>query len=127
MENELIKIKLHDAYIVDSQDIYYMEDLKRALINEIKRDTLENTEEQTIVKNNLELLEKVCSNKYTESFIIDELKNFGYSIESVYKVIKGLNAINDYFKYHSIVKTEENESVKNIEKVIKDILNYFND
>jgi len=75
-----------DGYIVE--EYYYTYDkLVNDLIGEIKRDTLENSEDHDLVARNMELLEKVYSKKSysyeNEKFIIKELELFGYSIYSV--------------------------------------------
>ena len=127
--NDLIKLGLKRVYIVDCEDIYYFEDLKKALINEVKRDTIENREDKDIVENNLKLLEKIYSDNYgfNENFLIEELRAFGYGITKVDNIVSGLLDLKDYWKYHSIIKTEENENIKNIDNLITEICNYFND
>lgn len=128
-ENELIKLGLKRAYIVDCQDIYYFEDLKQALISEVKRDTIENREDKNIVESNLKLLEKIYSDNYgfNENFLIEELRAFGYGITKVDNIVSGLLDLKHYWEEHSIVKIEENENIKNIDNLITEICNYFND
>ena len=128
MESELLKNGVDkNVYLVDSQDIYYFEDLKRALINEIKRDTIENNEDTNIIESNFKLLEKVYNCGYDSNFIIKELELFGYNIIRVKDIQDNLLSLKNYWKYHSIVKTEENENIKNIDNLMKEISNYFND
>lgn len=127
MENAIRTIVKSDSYIVDSESIYYFEDLRTRLITEIKRDTLENRDDKDLVQSNMELLEKVYNIKtgYNEKFIIDELKAFGYSIMKVADLVDNLITIKDYYSFNSIDKN--NVLVNNIEQVLKDIENYFND
>lgn len=128
MESEILKYGVDkNVYLVDSQDIYYFEDLKNALINEIKRDTIENNENTNIIESNFKLLEKVYTCGYNSYFIIEELEKFGYNIVRVRDIQDNLLSLKNYWKYHSIVKIEENENIKNIDNLMKEISNYFND
>lgn len=128
MESEILKYGIDkNVYLVDSQDIYYFEDLKRALINEIKRDTIENNEDTNIIESNFKLLENVYNCGYNSYFIIEELEKFGYNIVRVRDIQDNLLSLKNYWKYHSIVKTEENENIKNIDNLMEEISNYFND
>lgn len=127
MNNEIYKNCVDkNVYIVDSQDIYYFEDLKSTLINEIKRDTIENSEDSNIIESNFQLLERVYNCGYNSDFIIKELEKFGYNVVRVKDIQDNLLTLKTYWKYHSIVK-EEDEKIKNIESLMNEISNYFND
>lgn len=127
MEDYFKNVLSKNIYIVDNEKMYYFEDLREELIKEIKGDLLENVNDKDIVKNDLELLEKVLNIKYgyDEKFIINELQLFGVHIVKINDVLSNLEDLKAYFKFNSI--SEENELIDKIEDLEKEIKNYFND
>lgn len=125
--NELIKLGLKRLYIVDNTShIFDLSQLRESLINDIKRDTIENgSEDSDIIKYNLELLEKLYSNdnyKYNEDFIIEELKAFGYRITKVDSITSNLLELKYFMESNN-----KKDIVDKIDVLLKEICNYFND
>lgn len=126
-EKEELFFNFNRFYVVDCQTTLNYEELKKDLINEIKRDTLENKENENIVKSNMDLLEKVIkADIFQESFIIEELKKFGAMIFKVNELVDNLTDLKNYYKNNDI-SNGNNELIKNIDTVLKDIYNYFSD
>lgn len=126
-EKEELFFVFNRIYVVDCQTTLNYEELKKDLINEIKRDTLENKENENIVKSNMDLLEKVIkADIFQESFIIEELKKFGAMIFKVNDLVDNLTDLKNYYKNNDITNGN-NELVKNIDTVLKDVYNCFND
>lgn len=128
MKDFIINMRNNNTYIVDGESIYYFEDLRTRLIEEIKRDTIECREDKDIVENNLKLLEKVYNNNYgyDERFVINELKQYGYDIMKLKDIKDNLLTLKVYFNHNSS-KDMNNELVQDINKVLEDINNYFKD
>ena len=122
------KILSKQVYIVDNEYYFTFKDLRESLIEEIKRDTLENNEDKDIVKSNMELLEKIYNDNYgyNENFIIEELRAFGYTIIKIQDIIYNLLVLKDFWKSKKCSDIEDTETQK-IEDLIKEIGNYFND
>lgn len=113
-------------YIVDNTSyIFDLSQLRESLINDIKRDTIENgSEDSDIIRYNLELLEKIYSNdnyRYNEDFIIKELKAFGYEITKVDNIVNDLVALK-YF----LESNNKEDLVKDVNIMLDKICNYFN-
>lgn len=90
-------------YIVDSEYLYNYDKLVNDLIEEIKRDTIENREDKDIVCRNLSLLEKVYSKRnnsclQNEYFVINELGLFGYEIVKFEDIKSNLITLRTYLK-----------------------------
>lgn len=123
--NELIKLGLKRLYIVDNTSyIFDLSQLRESLINDIKRDTIENGKEDSdIIKSNLELLEKIYSDnyKYNEDFIIEELKAFGYVITKVDSITSNLLDLKYFMESNN-----KKDIVDKIDTLIKEICDYFN-
>ena len=128
MKDYIKNIVDKNIYIVDSESIYYFEDLRSSLLNEIKRDTIENSEDKGIVESNLKLLDKFYNNNYgyNENWIIEELIKFGYSIMKLKDLQDNLLTLKTYWKYNGS-KDINNELVDKVEKLNEEINNYFND
>jgi hypothetical protein len=124
-EKEKMFFTFNKVYIVDCQTTLNFEELKQDLINEIKRDTIENKEDETIVKNNMDLLEKVVrADLYQERFIIEELEKFGATVFKVNNLVNGLIDLQNYYK--NVESNNANKELKdNINKVLIDMTNYF--
>ena len=117
------KYYVKELYIVDNTSyIFDFQQLKETLIEEIKRETIENNEDKDIVKSNLELLEKIHNDKYSwnESFIVEELKSFGYVITKVNNLIDNLVELKNFLNSNN--KTELENKVVDL---LKDIQVYF--
>lgn len=113
-------------YIVDNTSyIFDLSQLRESLINDIKRDTIENgSEDSDIIKYNLELLEKLYSNdnyRYNEDFIIEELKAFGYRITIVGKIVNDLEELKYFMESNN-----KKDIVDKIDILLKELCNYFN-
>lgn len=124
-EKDLLFYTFNNVYIIDSQACVNFEGVKQDLINEIKRDTIENKEDETIVKNNMDLLEKVVrADLYQERFIIEELEKFGATVFKVNNLVDGLIDLQNYYK--NVESNNANKELKdNINKVLIDMTNYF--
>lgn len=125
-ENDLLFYTFNNVYILDSQACVNFEGLRQDLVNEIKRDTIENREDKDIVESNLELLEKVYNLKYgyDEKLIIEELKAYGVGILKVNDLVNGLIDLKNY--YANVESNNANKEIKdNIDKVLVDMTNYF--
>ena len=128
MKDYINNIVNKNVYIVDSENIYYFEDLRKSLINEIKRDTIENREDKDIVESNLNILERVydINYGYNENWVIRNLVDYGYSIMKLKDLQDNLLTLKTYFKCHEN-KGQECEYKNDIDKVMEDINNYFKD
>lgn len=111
-------------FIVDGCSLYSIEELKLELINEIKRDTKENADNENIVINNMNLLEKVLKNTWNKKLIIDELELFGAYVTDIAHTKFLLHDILCYYNNNNIVGNYDNE-IQNLEKVIADIEKIF--
>ena len=113
-------------YIVDSEYLYSYDMLVKDLIEEVKRDTLENKEDQNIVSHNMDLLEKIYIKRnnscyQNEEFIIKELDNFGYSIIRIRDIKDSLLILRDYLNMNNYeTLAEESEHLR---QEITDIMN----
>ena len=105
-------------YIVDSEYLYSYDMLVKDLIEEVKRDTLENKEDQNIVSHNMDLLEKIYIKRnnscyQNEEFIIKELDNFGYSIIRIRDIKDSLLILRDYLNMNNYeTLAEESEHLR---------------
>ena len=115
-----------NRYIIDGEYLCNYENLVKNLIAEIKRDTLENNEDTTIVSNNMELLEQVYSKRnncclQNEEFIINELSLFGYSIVKVKDIESNLITLKHYLNnINQEVLAKDTEHLKQeIEEIFK--------
>lgn len=107
-------------FIVDGCSLYSLEELKLDLINEIKRDTLENNDDKNIVKRNMELLEKVIKeNNYT--IIVKELEPFGYDIVKVKDIISYLYILRSFYNTSCLVSNTTEQVNKCIDELIENI------
>lgn len=124
-EKDLLFYRYNWVYILDSQACVNFEGVKQDLINEIKRDTLENKENENIVESNMNLLERVIKADLSqERFIIEELEKFGASVVKVNDLVNGLIDLKNY--YENVESNNANKELKdNIEKVLKNMTDYF--
>lgn len=124
-EKDLLFYTFNNVYILDSQACVNFEGVKQDLILEIKRDTLENKEDERIVKSNMDLLEKVVkADLYQEKFIIEELEKFGATVFKVNDLVNGLIDLQNYYK--NCESNNANKEIRdNIDKVLKDMTDYF--
>lgn len=124
-ELDLTFYTFNSVYIIDSQACVNFDGVKQDLILEIKRDTLENKEDENIVKNNMDLLEKVIkANYFQERFVIEELEKFGATVLKVNDLVNGLIDLQNYYK--NVESNNANKEIKdNIDKVLKDMTDYF--
>lgn len=111
-------------FIVDSMKISTIDELATDLVNEIKRDTKENADNENIVYNNMNLLEKVLKNTWNKKLIIDELELFGAYVTDIAHTKFLLHDILCYYNNNNIVGNYDNE-IQNLEKVIADIEKIF--
>ena len=126
--NEYSTMTFDRPYIVDCQSLVDFCELRKDLITEIERDTIENRNDEGIVKSNIKLLEKVwdISTGYSENFIIEELEKYGAYILKLKDIVNTLIDLQNYYKNNDITNGN-NEMVKNIDNVLWDIKNYFTD
>lgn len=97
------------------------EGLKQHLISEIKEDILENREEYSIMKQDLDLLEKVYNNP-SFHFLKENIESWGCYVISINDLEVDLKAVlNCYLNY----KKENGATTEEKEKVDKDIIELF--
>ena len=114
-----------DVFILDNEKkIYTKKDLRDCLIQEIKRDTLENTDDKDIVKNNLEMLEKIMKDSMTTEKVIKELNLFGYIVTSVQNTISSLSCLIDFFEEQDN-KEIRDLFLKDLNRIRDNLADYF--
>lgn len=92
---------MYHKYLVDGEYLYNYEELVHILINEIKRDILENTDDKDIVSNDMELLGKIYMKKNNYdlgnvNYIINELSMYGYEIVKLSDIQDNLITLKKY-------------------------------
>lgn len=82
---------INDAYS-DYKNITDEKGLKEYLIEDLKRDTLENGEEDfNIVKNNFEVMEKLALNNYDFKYLKEQLESFGWYVMDLHQLQQDLS------------------------------------
>lgn len=116
-----------NIYIVDCMGAYSLEDLRQELINEIKRDTIENSIDVDIIESNFDLLEKVCNEKwkYNEDFVIEELRAFGVHVSKVNEIIYGLDTLKNFLEFNVNLDKVNFELKNKVENLLEDLKEYF--
>ena len=80
----------------DYKDITDEKGLKRLLIDELERDTLENCE-YDIVKNNFKVMKRLATEDYTDlKFIKEELLSFGWYVQDLTQLQDDLSNFQAY-------------------------------
>lgn len=107
----------------DVPKIVELKDLKEDLIKEIKRDTLENIADESIVENNMNLLQKVFENENRigyVNFLIEQLELFGYEIMEIYILKEDLKALYNYYKNYNFGE-RYTLLMENLQNIIDDL------
>ena len=76
----------------DYKSISDYNDLKVLLIDEIERDTFENTEDENIVKNNFKVMRKLATEKTEDmNYLKEQLMSFGWYVMDLTSLQNDLN------------------------------------
>jgi len=93
--------------------------LKETLIEELRRDTFENGEEDfEIVKNNFKVMEKLALNNYDFEYLKEQLLSFGWYIQDLVQLQEDLSNFQTY-KNKSGLNGCIEETLKLIESELK--------
>ena len=80
----------------DYKNISDYKDLKKLLIDELKRDTFENCE-QDIVENNFKVMEKLALEDYTDiNYLKEQLMGFGWYVMDLIQLQQDLSNFQTY-------------------------------
>lgn len=103
----------------DFKAVVDYKDLKRYLVDELKRDTLENVENENIVKNNFAVMEHLAITDCVKiDYLNEQLKSYGWYIYDLHELYLTINNLNEYCLR---TDTETKENVK----VLSDMLDFL--
>lgn len=83
----------------DFKKIMTFKELKEMLIEEIEEDTKLNYTEYEIVECNVRQLGKIAKNDniMTQNYVIDNLKSYGWHVQSLFDLQVALNDLREYY------------------------------
>ena len=96
----------------DYKEIIDYKGLKNLLKEEVVRDTLENYQNYNIVRNNINILEKLIEKEFDLEYITKELLGFGFYVLDLTQLKININDLREYY-------ARDNSDLNAFDKIIE--------
>ena len=80
----------------DYKEVLNWNDLINLLLEDLRRDTMENIEDKNIVKNNYDVLEKIAKGNFGYDYLKEQLKSYGWHIQDLGNFLDDLHNFQSY-------------------------------